>query len=120
MNVEIPTVKDSGVREQFETGSVRDSRQGKGRYDLLPAKAIRRIARHYEAGARKYGDNNYLKGQPISRYMDSALRHLFNHIEGQRDEDHLAASCWNLLAAIETEERVRIGKLPPELNDLPV
>lgn len=120
MNDELPTVKDSGVRENFATGSVRDTRKGKGRFDLLPAKAMRRIARHFEAGAAKYGDNNWLKGQPISRYLDSALRHLFNHLDGQRDEEHLTAACWNLLAAIETEERVRVGKLPPELNDLSV
>lgn len=116
---EIATIKDSGVRESFDTGSVRDTREGKGRYDLLPARALRRIARHFEAGAKKYGDNNWLKGQPISRYMDSALRHAFNHLQGERDEDHLAAAAWNILAAMETEERVRVGKLPPELSDLP-
>ena len=29
--------KDSGQREEFATGSQRDSRDGKGRFDLLPA-----------------------------------------------------------------------------------
>ncbi len=114
-----PTVKDSGVRESFPTGSVRDTRAGKGRYDLLPTRALRRVARHFEAGAIKYGDRNWEKGQPISRYLDSALRHTFNHLEGQRDEDHLAAAAWNILAAIETEERGRIGLLPVELDDTP-
>ncbi len=27
---------DSGIREEMPTGSVRDSREGKGRFDLLP------------------------------------------------------------------------------------
>lgn len=117
---EAPTIlKDSGKREEMSTGSVRDSREGKGRFDLLPAKAIRRIARHFEAGSLKYGDRNWEKGQPISRFMDSALRHLFNHLDGQRDEDHLAAAGWNILAAMETEERVRVCKLPADLDDLP-
>lgn len=114
-----PTVKDSGARESFPTGSVRDTRAGKGRYDLLPTRALRRVARHFEAGAAKYGDRNWEKGQPISRYLDSALRHTFNHLEGQRDEDHLAAAAWNILAAIETGERVQAGLLKQSLNDLP-
>ncbi len=112
------TIKDSGEREKFDTGSVRDTRTGKGRYDLLPTRAIRRVAKHFEAGAVKYGDRNWEKGQPISRYLDSGLRHLFTHLEGQRDEDHLAAAAWNILAAIETDERVISGQLPKELNDL--
>ncbi len=114
-----PTVKDSGVRESFPTGSVRDTRAGKGRYDLLPTRALRRVARHFEAGATKYGDRNWERGQPISRYLDSALRHTFNHLEGQRDEDHLAAAAWNILAAIETGERVKAGILPESLDDAP-
>lgn len=114
-----PTVKDSGARESFPTGSVRDTRAGKGRYDLLPTRALRRVARHFEAGAAKYGDRNWEKGQPISRYLDSALRHTFNHLEGKQDEDHLAAAAWNILAAIETGERVQAGLLKQSLNDLP-
>lgn len=117
---DIPTVKDSGVRENFSTGSVRDTRAGKGRYDLLPTRAMRRIARHFEAGAVKYGDRNWEKGQPLSRYMDSAMRHLMTHLEGHRDEDHLAAAAWNILACIETEERVFEGFLHHDLHDLPV
>lgn len=114
-----PTVKDSGVRESFPTGSVRDTRAGKGRYDLLPTRALRRVARHFEAGATKYGDRNWEGGMPICRYMDSGLRHAFNYLEGQRDEDHLAAAAWNILAALETEERVKAGILPASLDDAP-
>lgn len=112
-------VKDSGERQEFNTGSVRDTREGKGRYDLLPVGAIRRLARHYENGAKKYGERNWEKGQPLSRYMDSALRHLFKALEGQKDEDHLTACVWNVLAIIETQERIEKGILPKELDDLP-
>lgn len=73
---------------------------------------------HFETGAAKYGDRNWERGQPIQRYIDSALRHMFNYQEGRRDEDHLIAAAWNLLAAVTTEERVRAGKLPEGLlND---
>ena len=103
-------VKDSGEREEFNTGSVRDTRTGKGRYDLLPPRAVRRLAKHFENGARKYGDRNWEKGQPLSRFLDSALRHTFAILEGKRDEDHAAAAVWNLMGFIEIAERIQEGK----------
>jgi len=111
-------VKDSGVREEFKTGSLRDSRHGKGRFDLLPFYAIQRLARVYENGAVKYGPNNWRLGQPCSRYLDSALRHLFKAGSGWKDEDHLAQAMWNIAAIIETQKMIEVGTAPKELNDL--
>lgn len=115
-----PVIKDSGKREHFDTGSRRDIRNGKGRYDLLPARALKRLAVHFELGAQKYGDRNWEKGQPLSRYVDSALRHLFSHLRGERDEDHSAAAAWNLLCLMDSEERIKSGVLPKKLDDLPL
>lgn len=189
-------VKDSGSREEFATGSVRDDATGKGRYDLItpiglralaaasahisihnastaryvlnlavlavmdleialaaawlaqaiqleetnepfdcdplmltgqcrtlqfqniPPRAIHRLAVHYENGARKYGDRNWEKGQPVSRFIQSGTRHLFNHIGGDRSEDHLAAALWNVLGAIHVKYKCQAGELPSECNDL--
>ncbi len=112
-------VKDSGKRQEFSTGSVRDIREGKGRFDLVPAIPIQRLAILYEKGAKKYGERNWEKGQPLSRFMDSALRHLNNYQCGDRVEDHITAACFNLFGFIYTEEMVKQGKLPKELNDIP-
>jgi hypothetical protein len=112
-------VKDSGERRSFTTGSVRDVRTGKGRYDLLPVLAVARLAKHTENGAVKYGDRNWEKGQPLMTYIDSAKRHIDKHIEGLRDEDHLAAAAWNIMACIQTEEMIQRGLLPDELDDRP-
>jgi hypothetical protein len=112
------SVKDSGKREEFNSGSKRDSRLGKGRFDLLPGRAMKRLAKHFENGAVKYGDNNWQKGQPISRYMDSAMRHIFCYLMGMDDEDHLVAGAWNLMCACETEERCLEGSLDPIFNDM--
>lgn len=112
-------VKDSGKREEFNTGSKRDTREGKGRFDLIPFEVVEMLARHYENGAVKYGDNNWKKGQPISRYMDSAMRHLVKYWCGLVDEDHLISAIWNLFAIADTEERIAIGELPKELDDHP-
>lgn len=119
MPAEYTAVADSGKREEFVTGSVRDTRQGKGRFDLIAPYALKRLAQHYENGARKYGDRNWEKGQYLSRYLDSAIRHLYAYLGGSREEDHLAAAAWNCFAYIETEHRVRDGRLPATLNDMP-
>ncbi len=112
-------VKDSGERQEFDTGSQRDSREGKGRFDLISPIALLRIAQHFENGAEKYGDRNWEKGQPLSRYLDSAIRHIYAFLGGSRDEDHLAAASWNTMAAIHTETLIEEELLPKELNDLP-
>ncbi|MBU0581321.1 MAG: hypothetical protein KKA19_09105 [Candidatus Margulisbacteria bacterium] len=117
--MEFNEVKDSGKRQEFDTGSRRDTREGKGRYDLVSPIVMQRDAKHLENGAVKYGDRNWEKGQPMSRYFDSTIRHLYKHLEGHRDEDHLAAARWNIAAMIHTEEMIERGKLPKELNDLP-
>ena len=112
------SVQDSGVREDFSTGSKRDSRNGKGRFDLLPFYAIQRLARVYENGAVKYGENNWRLGQPCSRYLDSAMRHLFKAGAGWKDEDHFAQAMWNIAAIIETQKMIELNKAPKELDDL--
>jgi len=112
-------VADSGKRENFDTGSRRDTREGKGRYDLISPIVIERDTQHLENGAVKYGDRNWEKGQPLSRYFDSAIRHMYKYLAGLKDEDHLAAARWNIACIIHTEEMIHRGLLPKELNDLP-
>lgn len=109
----VPTIKDSGERREFETGAVRDMAAGKGDMVSLPNAAILRLSKHYEAGATKYGRWNYLKGLPVSSFMDSALRHLFKYMDGYDDEDHLAAAAFNVLGAMEMEAKHK------ELIDIP-
>lgn len=111
--------KDSGKREKHKTGAVRDIRFGKGRYDLISPLATRRRAGVYERGALKYEDRNWEKGMKLSRYLDSAKRHLDQYQEGLRDEDHLAQSGWNIDALMHTEDMIKRGLLPKELDDLP-
>ena len=110
--------KDSGERRVFSTGSQRDVREGKGRYDLLPPECIRRLALLYERGAVKYGDHNWKKGQPLSSTLDSLLRHAFQYAEGDRTEDHLSAVAWNAFTLMWTEDKIAKGALPKELADL--
>lgn len=113
------SLKDSGERQEFGTGAVRDVQDNKGRYDLLPPAAIFAVARVFEEGAKKYQARNFESGIPLSRFVDSALRHIFKHLEGHRDEPHMGQAAWNLLAYIHTATMIERGNLPEELNDLP-
>jgi hypothetical protein len=112
-------VKDSGgPRENFGNGSVRDSEDGKGRFDLISTIALRRLANHYQNGAKKYGDRNWEKGQRLGRFVSSAMRHLQCLLEGKKDEDHAAAVAWNAFAVIHIGELIKQGKLPKEFDDI--
>jgi hypothetical protein len=111
-------VKDSGQRQQFESGAVRDIQQNKGRYDLISPIALKYLAKHYESGALKYGDDNWLKGIPLKRIMDSALRHINNYLEGDRSENHLIACAWNCFAAFHTQQMIQNGTMPSSLMNL--
>jgi len=147
-----PHIKDSGDRTQFETGAVRDMREGKGRCDLMPLEVVAEIvcdklgrdpilydiscfldkddeqgtawlkaaldnfankayggqrttmflevAKHFEEGAKKYGENNWQKGIPVHCYIDSAVRHYLKWLRGDKDEPHDRAFVWNLLCCI--------------------
>ena len=111
--------KDSGAREQYKSGMVRDTREDKGRFDLITPIALRRLAQLYERGARKYADRNWEKGAPLSRFLDSAMRHLADYLEGKREEDNLASAAWNIFAMMHIEEMVERGLMPEEYMDLP-
>lgn len=104
--------------EKFTTGSQRDTREGKGRYDLIPWEVISLLSKRFESGAQLYGDRNWEKGQPLGRYLDSHLRHLFQFLEGRTDEDHHIAALWNLIAFISTLEKIKDKSLPLTLDDI--
>lgn len=163
-------ILDSGDRTEFETGAVRDMREGKGRCDLMPldvvAEYFRRgmyapdpkraedyyfivknisdfkrtdytrtdflyqafavfdgrfydytptmfleVAKHFEEGAKKYGENNWQKGIPPKCYIDSAMRHFLKLTRGDNDEPHDRAFVWNLMCCIwEVDYRGKEGK----------
>lgn len=69
------------------------------------------VAKHFEDGARKYGDNNWQKGIPTHCYIDSAVRHYLKWLRGDVDEPHDRAFCWNILCCIWT------ARYKPELDD---
>lgn len=74
--------------------------------------AILELSKHYEEGAKKYGEYNWQKGIPCSRYLDSAVRHYLKFLLAKDDERHDRAFMWNIVCLIWTIEN------KPEMNDL--
>ncbi len=60
------------------------------------------VAKHFEEGCNKYGENNWSKGIPAKVYIDSAIRHYLKFLRGDNDEPHDRAFCWNILCCIWT------------------
>jgi len=117
-------IPDSGERRKFTTGSIREIREGKGRYDLISPFALKALAKRLEDGMKKYSERNWEKGQPLMSYLDSALRHINDYITDcmmakLHAEDHMGAAMWNLHGFIHTLAMVDQGLLPEELDDRP-
>lgn len=112
-------VKDSGKRDEFGTGAVRDTGDEKGAYELISPVFMKRLAVHLERGAKKYSARNWEQGMPMGRTMQSLIRHAFQYLEGRRDEDHLGAIACNIMFLIHYEEMIHRNVLPERLNDLP-
>lgn len=156
---EVFVTKDSGQRQEFTSGMVRDTETGKPRFDLIfdgpvtrevlrmvaPEKisAINAFFEWYDApsltkaaiaiieiaklegglfvflsrcsalmarGAIKYTEQNWMQaaGEPeLKRFVSSAARHFGQYILGFVDEDHSAATWFNLNGAEYTKGRLK-------------
>ncbi len=116
-------LSDSGIKETHDSGYHRDSRVGKGRYDLDPPRPTHLVACIFEDGGIKYGDRNWEKGAPVDRFLDSALRHINQYKAGLRVQPHLPQAIWNLKCGLEMAiraddiskyERERLAKFEEE------
>ncbi len=112
-------MEDSGKREQFTTGAVRDTADGKSRPDLISPYAQLRKGQWLRLGAEKYDERNWEKGMKISRCIASLERHLCEYKMGLTNEDHLAAIAVNAEFIMHYEAMIEKGLLPPELDDMP-
>lgn len=112
-------LKDSGERVVFETGGMREPHGDRARPNLLSPLVLRRLAEHMAEGASKYAERNWEKGLPLSSFIDSAQRHLYDLQEGLTDEDHAVAMLWNIHGFIHTRIMIARGLLPEELDDMP-
>jgi hypothetical protein len=94
------TVKDSGKRQEFASGMVRDVTDGKTLWSLVyDGPMLARWAAHLTKGAVKYAKRNWMKAvgeEELERARDSAARHFAQWMAGDTDEDHAAAVFFNI------------------------
>ena len=102
-----PTLKDG--KHQWSTGATRSPTNH--RYDLLSPVGLARLAQRAHMGVEAHGLFNAERGLPVSVFLNHAIAHIYSYLAGNREDDDLAAACWNLLYAIDSEVR------HPELND---
>lgn len=108
--------KDSGERAVFDSGMQRDTEAGKPRFDLLIPEDVAyedqfltRIAELMGRGAEKYDERNWEQAnspQELRRMKSSAFRHFMQWLCGKQDEDHAAATVFNLLAYETTKNKI--------------
>jgi hypothetical protein len=122
--------RDSGERQEYDSGMVRDLQEGKPRFDLLipldvpyEAQFLTRCAGLMTRGGVKYGMRNWEKAdsrEELERFRSSAYRHLMQWLTGAGDgEDHAAAVVFNLLAAETIAWKIGADAEPGFNLDLP-
>jgi len=92
-----------GAPREFSTGAVRDTEEGKPPMEFIPWDLMDRVAEHYGAGAKKYGEDNWRLGQPKKAVYASLMRHARKYFMGDDSEDHLSAIIWNAFSLMHTD-----------------
>jgi hypothetical protein len=111
------TVKDSGKRAEFTSGMVRDTTDGKTDYTLLlDGPMLERWAVQLTRGALKYAPRNWMRAEgeaELARFRESAFRHFMQWLRGDTDEDHAAATMFNINGA----EYVKAYRTPYDIKE---
>lgn len=89
----------------FESGSIRDNDDHKPLVNHLDAYTRLRFGFLLLIGGKKYGKNNWRKGQPTEAGLESLHRHLALYELGDRSEDHLSAIIFNAQLIMKNEEK---------------
>lgn len=98
-----PIVRHGDKKTSFGTGAQRDTDEGKGTPSLISPVLIHRLGVLLAEGAKHYGADNWMKGMPYRRTVDSMIRHIFQWLAGDKAEDHLAAVCFGAMCLMTYE-----------------
>lgn len=77
----LPVYTPGEIRTTSETGGEKGTKLA--RYDLIPVRALREVAKHFGRGARKYADHNWRRGYPWSLSYAAGSRHWNDFWEGK-------------------------------------
>ena len=93
-------LKDGNTAHLYECIRLFSSYYGEETNTTTNCTMFLEVAKHFEEGAKKYGENNWQKGLPVHCYIDSAVRHYLKWLRGDKDEPHDRAFVWNLMCCI--------------------
>lgn len=108
-------VKDSGERQEFASGMIRDTEEGKPDWwRLFDGVMPQRLVEHLTKGAVKYPDiapgvPNWTQAnspEEVQRFKGSAARHFAQWLAGETDEDHAAGIVFNVNGAETTKAKI--------------
>lgn len=126
-NAKIEGIHDSGTRQKFASGAMRDPSTGKIKWSRVTfGPMLRRWAKHLTTAEAKYPDPSpgvpnftLIEGEEeFLRYKESAYRHFMSWFYGESDEDHAAAVFFNI-NGVEIIKDKRAGrKLPTWRREL--
>lgn len=90
------------LKEMTEKEQAARYDEGKTDWSLMPFDAVEEINKVLEFGAKKYAPNNWKKGFPVNKVLNSCLRHLFSFLRGEEVDpesglSHIAHAACNLL-----------------------
>lgn len=103
--VKLKGIHDSGLRQVFSSGAMRDPSTGKIKWSrILFGPMARRWAQHLTTAEAKYPDAapgvpNFTlveTKEELLRYKESALRHFMSWYFDESDEDHASAVYFNI------------------------
>jgi len=112
-------VKDSGKRQTFASGMVRDTQENKIDFTrVLDGPMFDRWAAHLTKGETKYPDiapgvPNWLLADgeaELIRFKKSAFRHFRQWFRGDFDEDHASACFFNINGYEYVKEKMKKGE----------
>lgn len=109
--------KASGTKAQHSDGVVRDTEEGKPRFDLMFPKGVpfeqqlmTRVAELYYRGGKTYGMRNWENSETeetLAHHEAALWRHMMKFYLGVKDgEDHAAAIVWNVNAVDLTRRKI--------------
>ena len=114
------TIKDSGEREQYDSGMVRDTEADKTDFtNLLHGPMLVRWAEHLTRAKSKYPDvspgvPNWTQAEgpeEYHRYRRSAYRHFLPWLNGDIDEDHAAGVMFNMNGAEFVLDKMKVSQI---------
>ena len=104
-NAKIEGIHDSGKRQVFSSGAMRDPSEGKIKWSRITfGPMMRRWAQHLTNAEAKYPDPiprvpnfSLIKTrEEYLRYKESAMRHFMSWFNEEQDEDHASAVFFNI------------------------